>query len=274
MIFSTRPDTLKTVLHYAATADDMPARPKPATFAWSPVYDQNARDYSDRLRGLDGESVTLELQHVFANQWNTAEGLRVFDSVCYREYSSRKPRFVYGQYLDITPEMIEVRNRIHVCGYCGANYWDCATYWTLDSVCTACIGSEYLDESRLHLLQLVPVARENPKRQLDPATLATLVERFRAEQISATSARDKARQVKQRANIVAKATDKIRVANIERDGLLWLLDRGVRIDNCIYYSHTSRFCFGWRKPLSAGEHSTLLDLIGAEFPFDYDVKTA
>lgn len=41
--------------------------------------------------------------------------------------------------------------------------------------------------------------------------------------------------------------------------------------NAIYYTHTQRWGFGWRKPLDAAAHSALLDVI-SEFPGDYDIK--
>ena len=95
-----------------------------------------------------------------------------------------------------------------------------------------------------------------------------------ASQTHATSERDRKRQIEQRAKILHHAEVAISNAQTERDGMIWLLDRGIQIDNVIYYNHTGRFEFGWRKPLSREEYSALLDALGAEFPFDYDVKQA
>ena len=79
-------------------------------------------------------------------------------------------------------------------------------------------------------------------------------------------------KAKQRRNILSKAEKAIAGAETERDGLLWLLDAGINIENVIFYSHTGRFCFGWRTPLSPAVESELLDLL-CEFLFDYDLKT-
>jgi len=46
---------------------------------------------------------------------------------------------------------------------------------------------------------------------------------------------------------------------------------GIKIDNCIYYSHTDRFSFGWRSPVSAEVVSEILNVI-SEFPFLYEIK--
>lgn len=56
--------------------------------------------------------------------------------------------------------------------------------------------------------------------------------------------------------------------------MLWLIDNGLgqlAADSVIYYGHKEQFCFGWRKPLSAGEVSRLLDVI-SEFALPYEIK--
>ena len=51
----------------------------------------------------------------------------------------------------------------------------------------------------------------------------------------------------------------------------WLLDHKFReLDNVIYYSHTDKFCFGWREPYGADASVLRESLEG--FPFDYEVK--
>lgn len=61
-------------------------------------------------------------------------------------------------------------------------------------------------------------------------------------------------------------------AQEEINALLWLNEHGyMNLDNVIYYSHTKRFCFGWREKLSEQEKSYLCELL-TEFPFDYDFK--
>lgn len=60
--------------------------------------------------------------------------------------------------------------------------------------------------------------------------------------------------------------DKIRV---DLAGKIWLLDRGLPTDNAIYYGHTGRWAFGWRKEIAPEVRSLMLDHL-AEFPYDYD----
>ncbi len=60
-------------------------------------------------------------------------------------------------------------------------------------------------------------------------------------------------------------------ATDERDGMIWLLDRGFDTDNVIYYSHQERFCFGWRVPYTDAEASALLAVI-SEFGHAYQIK--
>lgn len=69
------------------------------------------------------------------------------------------------------------------------------------------------------------------------------------------------------ADIKAYKTKRI----IEVTGKVWLINQGLPIDNAIYYSHTGRWCFGWRQPLTLEERSALLDVL-SEFPYDYDLK--
>ena len=75
-----------------------------------------------------------------------------------------------------------------------------------------------------------------------------------------------------RAQIVEDAREKIEKIETERDGLLWLLDHSLPRDNAIYYGHTRRWAFGWRKPLTDALKSRLLDAL-SEFPYDYDIVT-
>jgi hypothetical protein len=58
-------------------------------------------------------------------------------------------------------------------------------------------------------------------------------------------------------------------ATNERDGMLWLWEHNVPLDNVIYYSHTGRFAFGWRSPLAPEVRSRLLEIL-SEFPGEYD----
>lgn len=85
---------------------------------------------------------------------------------------------------------------------------------------------------------------------------------------------DKAKLI---AELQADFEKKRQEATTERDGFLWLLEHDIPTGNCIYYSHTGRFCFGWRGKHSPGEkyegktRLKLLELLKG-FPFEYDVE--
>jgi hypothetical protein len=61
---------------------------------------------------------------------------------------------------------------------------------------------------------------------------------------------------------------------IELKAFMWLIKNNVPekyIENCIYYSHTGKFCFGWRNKLTDKEKRELEGFL-CEFLFDYDFK--
>jgi len=90
-------------------------------------------------------------------------------------------------------------------------------------------------------------------------------------QLSTDENRAKLR-AKKRQQIIDQAAKKIREETIERDGMLWLFDHGISIENVIYYSHTNIFTFGWRELVSDEEAGKILDVI-SEFPFEYKIKS-
>lgn len=234
--------------------------------------------YYGAVRKIDGREVELETSFLFDNQWNTAPiegiskpGLRVFDWA--EDYMAQGMRqsIKRGHYLDITDEMREIRRNVHKCGYCGAHEPAAKGY----VFCPHCIGSEYLEAKDLHLTRMRPVdgsfgAERAPLTEAERAHLLPL---YREAQLHGHTVRDKARIAKARADVITSCNKQTRSAMAERDGMLWLMDHGVRTDNVIFYSHTGRFGFGWRKPVDAEYLSALLDII-SEFPFPYDIKCA
>lgn len=232
---------------------------------------------------LDGRVLTLETAHLFDNQWNTApvegisdKGLRVFDWAKDAESSIGAPKNIKrGHYLDQTEDMRRVRRETVECGYCGHQEPSAAAA----SFCDRCIGSEYLKASDLRLLRLRPVdvSKFGPdaveRGELTDGERAVMLPRYREAQMYGNTERDKSRLAKQRASIIAKAEKATRNAAMERDGFLWFMDRGISVGNLIFYDHTGRFCFGWRKPVDAEVLGELLDVI-SEFPFPYEIKTA
>lgn len=65
---------------------------------------------------LDNTIIHLDAEWITNNQWNTKEGFRVFD---WSEPIYPNRHIKEGIYLDITREMLELRNENWKCNYCG-----------------------------------------------------------------------------------------------------------------------------------------------------------
>lgn len=249
-----------------------------------------------RKRCPEGE-VELETDCLFDNQWNTVgvgdhSGYRIFD---WYEGIFPNKRIKEGHYLEITYEMREIRRNTLKCGYCG--HQEPAAKGNV--FCPACLDSEYLKEDELHLTRLVPIERicryvgepwlmrecVIPEQEYDDkgnrlnvvrppltdAEKAYLLPLFIERQTTGSDSRNANKLRKQRADIERTYAKAIEDANAERDGFLWLMDHNLAISNVIYYTHTSKFGFGWRNPVSASVVSKLLEII-SEFPFPYEIK--
>lgn len=89
----------------------------------------NGKTYYETGRSLDGQTITLEANHLFDNQWNSAPiagisetGLRVFDwaqDVFFTHCGQENRTIKQGYYLEQTAEMREIRRNTSACGYCG-----------------------------------------------------------------------------------------------------------------------------------------------------------
>ena len=225
---------------------------------------------------LDGKHIELEPEFLFENQWNTApiegvsaNGLRVFDWA--QDYMEReRAQVAQGHYLDQTAEMQEARRARFACGYCGKQYQ--ARAW-LPEFCTACLDSEYLKVSDLPLLRLRCVTNKAKREDLTPEERDRLLPAYKSAQLHGSTVRGRKRIAEKRARIEREYREKTAAAKTEHDGLLWLMDHGLSVHNVIFYSHTGRFCFGWRKPVEPEVQSEILDII-SEFPFSYEIKCA
>lgn len=224
------------------------------------------------------KTVQLETAHLFINQWNTApikgmtdKGLRVFDWA--QDYPSNlsgcAKNIKRGHYLQQTEEMREIRRNTCACGYCGKQEPAQKGY----IFCPHCIDSEYLERKQLHLLRMLPVESKADRAELTKAEEAHLFPLYTAAQSGATSARAKARHDKKRSDLEKEYKKAIKTAETEYKGFNWLMDNGLNIDNCIYYSHTDRFSFGWLQTVDAEVVNAILEVI-REFPFDYEIKCA
>jgi hypothetical protein len=238
--------------------------------------------------GKTNEVVTVDVEldtaHVFGNQWNEAGegGRRLFD--WYEEYQpNRNPDLKRGHWLEVTPEMAETRRLTLKCRYCGHQYGPHHDPLPnplpgpgLALFCNRCLDSEYLKPDDLPLLRLSSVADQEADRKhtvqpLEGEERERLMARYVERQTTGTDSRAKRRRDKQRADVVSKYEKETAAALAERDGMLWLWDNGVSLDNVIYYPHTGKFSFGWRSEVAPEVESKLLDIL-CEFPFPYEIK--
>lgn len=280
--------TIKTILH----AYEFDVRKPKDKAAWEALKAKLATgphcfgpvlsDVFYSVRDLDGQTIELETKHLFGNQWNTAgdKGRRVFDwalcshiAGCQISADNAPSHIRRGHYLEQTDEMRELRRNTNACGYCG--HQEAAQRGTV--FCPKCIDSEYLKLADLHLTRMVSIEEADAlsfrRAELSDAERAHLVPLYIAAQTHGSTERGKARMLKKRAEVAATYAAKTANAKTEHDGLMWLLDHGISADP-IFYTHTGRFGFGWRTPLDAEAVSALLEAMGAEFAFPYDIKCA
>lgn len=217
--------------------------------------------------------VELETEFLFQNQWNTDKG-RLFD--WYEEAvfcnGKQKNNIKRGHYLDITPEMVAIRRNTLKCCYTGNQFFfDAdkdgeAPKFNLQS---SALGNCYLKESELHLVRLKQVCDDSSPAPLTKEERDFLLPLY----IKAQSKRVESAKPELRKAILDDYEKELATITTERDGKLWLLDHGVNDENCIYYSHTRRFCFGWRSAYPKSAVPALLECL-KRFPFEYDVKSA
>lgn len=216
--------------------------------------------------------VTLETDNLFDNQWNTAEGFRLFNKAQYR-YAN--PKFKCGYWLEQTPEMVAILTGTAKCGYCGHK----APVGEKD-FCDKCLGSPHLEEGDLHLLRMQPIEepglRETVKserkryRKATPLTeqeRETLLPRYVEAQTSTQ------RELAQKAisDALKKCERKVKLANTEYDGTVRIAEAGILLDNVIFYEHIETFCFGWRNGLSDEAKEVLKEKL-KDFPYKVELK--
>lgn len=224
----------------------------------------------------DGEVVDVEIEtkYIFDNQWNATE-LRVFD--WYEEAiftNGRKNKTLRrGHWTEITPDMADLRRNTQRCGYCGVLYGPMHETAPEGGFCLRCLDSPYLKEEDLRLLRIAPLGFRVERAPLTAAECDILVPLYVERQSGGTDSRAKARRDKQRADVLERHGKETADAEVRRNGMLWLCDRGFDLDNVIFYDHIRRFGFGWRSPLSDSVVSRLLDIV-SEFPYLYTITCA
>jgi len=263
-------ETIKTKIHTYRYSLDKPAEAKEYQTLREKLNDGRhwmnciSLQHKKRLT-FDTPDIELETNFLFSNQWNTVCGKRVFD---HYEGIYRNNKVKEGHWLEITEEMREIRRNTLVCGFCG-HYRQAAQGYIF---CSDCLDSPYLKETELCLLRLKPVEQHHPRREpLTVAESAWLLPQYVDRQTKGNDSRAVKAKKDKRVEIKFKYEKEIKAAKIEFEGYTWLMDNGVSIENCLYYSHTDKFSFGWRSPVSASVKSKLLDIL-VEFPFDYEIK--
>lgn len=210
----------------------------------------------------EGVEVELELSNLFNNQWNTKCGKRVYDwGLDYLPFGN--PNLKRGHYLEITQEMIDVRNNNVACGYCG-KYYDRGA--GLD-FCTNCLGTDYLTEDKLYLLRLKPISFKGDRRPLTDEEQSRLLPLY----VAAKTKRFKSKVAAERQALIDAHAKTVELASEELTGLLWLLDHEIPISNVLYYKHCRSFGFGWRQPYGEAVKDELLKKLEG-FPFKYEFK--
>lgn len=269
---------MKTILHsyyynlsnheesqaYKALCDNLHAQELRCFSAWGGKG-------SYHMPQLDGQEIELETKFLFSNQWNTAPvgdsktGYRVFDWA--EDYQLQNKSLKTGHWLEQTPAMKSIRESTYKCGYCGKHYFNNAPQF-----CMACIDSEYLTEKDLYLLRTAPIIPERKTfPPLNEEELAYLLPLYRKGQLEGITERGKTRRAQERHDLDTKYQQGKRTLETEYQGMLWLWKKGIKLDNVIYYSHTNKFCFGWRTPIDPDLKSRLLDIL-SEFPYTYEFK--
>lgn len=223
-------------------------------------YDHREKDkYDAKIKTL--EYVNIETKFLFSNQLNASEGLRLF---FWHEYRYENPKIKEGYYLELTEEFFNLLNKTVRCGYCGKQYINKKGF------CTACLNSEYLTKDQLFLLRLKPICDESNRQQLTEEEKSDIMPLYNRGQFEGKNSRA---QIEFR-NLKKRYQEDRKKANIEYKGFNWLLNNKVDlqyIKNCIYYSHTGIFTFGWREPLSFDNEQTLKGQL-ENFKFNFEIK--
>lgn len=218
----------------------------------------------------------IDADHLFPNQYNTEgeKGLRIFEYceklTCYRGKVNESGR---GYYIAEGIEALRAAQKArHVCGYCGKQYT--APNIPGDGFCKACLDSEYLEKKDLNLLRLLPVYPEKRGNwpELSPEEAAWLIPLYIEHQTTATGSRAAARRAQKRLDIENDYKKETLAANMKYFGFTWLMDKGVNVENCIFYDHTLKFSFGWRHPVDYETEKELLRVLDG-FPYSYEIKT-
>lgn len=210
--------------------------------------------------------VELEVKSLISeNQWNTTQGTRVFD---WYEAAVDNGCLKIGYYLEMTEEMLDFRSTHYQCGYTDETY-DQQEFDKLPfglNISRRALTSPYLSDDELQLLRLKPIiggyARRDKLTKEEFEYLLPIYLKERTQMDLENKLKLINMLTKERDESIAKAVAK-------HDGFMWLISTGIPLNNCIYYDHTQKFSFGWRKPMGEYEQAEMVKLL-KDFPFPWE----
>lgn len=211
------------------------------------------------LKAIEGKTLEVDTKYLFSDQFNTLpikglseNGLRIM--------------------ADSVDEVIDdIRDNVGCCQFC-----ENRTPGIVSGFCDNCMDSPYLkeDELRKGATRILPVGTKRRKTnwiELTDEEFDKLRPVYVKRQTTGKNSRNAERLRKIRERLVSDCRDKIKTARTNRDGMLWLIDHGIETENCIYYSHTNKFCFGWRQSLAESVKEELKARL-VDFPYPVEFK--
>ena len=248
------------------------------------------------------EEIEIETQHLFDNQWNATKE-RVFDWYEASKWNGQREITNHreGHWVEITPEMAELRLSTNKCNWCGALYGP-KHDTPQGAFCLKCLGGAYLAEHEIDRVRISPMAVRGPHdtgnmyqysrdcRVCQEAEKAKVIGMTGEERAYLLPLYVKAQiwladgdvapvleaLEKRRDKDLAQAEnpEDIRRAEVEWSAKYWLASRGMKVDNIIYYRHTGIFCFGWqgKDGISPSVRAELIPLLEG-FPYPYEMAT-
>lgn len=217
------------------------------------------RYFGEKLESINGKTVDVETQYLFSDQYNIGpvspddkNGLRIM-----------------AEYVD---EVIDdIRDNVGQCPYCGHN-----TIGKTEGFCDKCTDDSYLSAEDVvkGFTRIRPIGAKRESNELIPLTddeKAKLLPIYVKRQTTGKNSRNAITLREKRKRLKDDCRKQVRLARMERDGMLWLMAKNINLDNCIFYNHTETFTFGWRKKLSSDVEQTLRT-ITVGFPFKLSFK--
>jgi hypothetical protein len=184
----------------------------------------------------------IDTDFLFSNQYNTKSGFRIFE---WYEIIHENKNIKEGYYISKGMDKLrEAQKSQGICGYCGARYN--LNEQPKQTWCDKCLDSEFLTENDLCLLRILPVYPEPRRITLVPDNIKELWKEKK-------KIGDKKRSEIKIAKRIESLKKEIEEKKYELEITKKFIERGVDIDNMIYYSHINRFCWGWKDKISKTE---------------------